>query len=193
LEELGPGNEIALRETWRGRVWRVFPNRIVERDGDDFVLWSPAGTPVLRPFDAGETQLRVPGDADWRLVPRPSSHDSLGLVRLGRRWSLWLHWEDGRFVYWYVNLERDHRLRGAVLDYVDEKLDLVVRADGSVHWKDEDELAQAAASGYLDEAEVRAEAARVLADPPWPTGREEWRADPAWPAPRLPPGWDLVS
>nr|MBA2475753.1 DUF402 domain-containing protein [Actinomycetota bacterium] len=60
-------------------------------------------------------------------------------------------------------------------------------------WKDEDELDEAASLGLLDAAAVRAEAERVLADPPWPTGWEQWRPDPSWPAPRLPAGWDEVE
>ena len=44
----------------------------------------------------------------------------------------------------------------------------------------------------LDAAAVRDEAARVLAAPPWPTGWEDWRPDPAWPLPALLPGWDVV-
>ena len=46
--------------------------------------------------------------------------------------------------------------------------------------------------GLLDSDEVRAEAERVLAAPPWPTGWEAWRPDPSWPAPALPDGWDVV-
>jgi hypothetical protein len=75
---------------------------------------------------------------------------------------------------------------------VDEKLDLVVAPDGAIRLKDEDELVEAARRGYLDEAEVRAELERVLADPPWPTGWEEWRPDPSWAMPELPTGWDSV-
>ena len=100
---------------------------------------------------------------------------------------------DGVFDHWYVNFERESRWRGACFDLVDEKLDLVVDRDGVVHVKDEDELVEAARRGYLDEREVRAELARVVASPPWPTGWEDWRADPSWEMPRLPDGWDAVD
>ena len=62
-----------------------------------------------------------------------------------------------------------------------------------MRWKDEDELERAAAEGLLDAAEVRAEAERVLAARPWPSGWEEWRPDPSWPAPVLPDGWEVVE
>jgi hypothetical protein len=91
-----------------------------------------------------------------------------------------------------VNFERLLGRGPRTIDYVDDKLDLVVLPDRSVRWKDEDELEQAAALGLLDGDEVRAEAERVLAAPPWPTGWEAWRPDPSWPAPALPDGWDVV-
>jgi len=98
----------------------------------------------------------------------------------------------GRFTNWYVNFERESARRGACFDIVDEKLDLVVAPDGTVRLKDEDEFEEAARADFLDANEVRAELERVLAEPPWPTGWEEWRPDPAWATPELPEGWDVV-
>jgi RimJ/RimL family protein N-acetyltransferase len=182
----------AVRELWRGRVWRAFPVRLVERGPDgSALLWSPAGTPVVRPF-AGDVQLRIPGDADWELRVVPSAHQEAGVVVPGRRYSLWHFFDGPAFRQWYVNLERESQWNGPCFDFVDEKLDLVVSPDGAVRWKDEDELAEAAAAGYLDEADVRLQAERVLADPPWPTGLEAFEPDPAWPAPELPAGWDVA-
>ena len=91
-----------------------------------------------------------------------------------------------------MNLERWLGRGPRTIDYVDEKLDLVVSPDGSVRWKDEDELQLAAELGLLDAGEVYAEAKRVLAAPPWPSGWEDWRPNPAWGAPALPDGWDVV-
>lgn len=184
--------ELALRETWRGRVWRVVACRVVEERDGLLVLWHPQGAQVKRPF-AGGRELRIPGDEPWTLEDRPSADAALALVRPGSRWSLWLHWRDGRFRNWYVNFERGHARTPVSLDFVDEKLDLVVEADGTPRWKDEDELEQADAAGYLDAREVRAEAERVLAEPPWPTGWESFRPEPSWAVPRLPEGWDVVG
>ena len=88
-------------------------------------------------------------------------------------------WRDGgELEHWYVNFERPLRRTPLGFDTFDEKLDLIVRPDGRYRWKDEDELEQAAAAGLLDAAAVRAEAARVLAEWPFPTGWEDWRARP---------------
>ena len=44
-------------------------------------------------------------------------------------------------------------------------------------------------------AQVRRDAERAVAliegwQPPFSSGLEAWRPDPAWPLPELPPGWD---
>ena len=182
---------VAVRELHRGRVWRILAaRRIADHAGLD-VLWHPKQTPVYRPFAEGR-ELRIPGDGDWELEFRPSPTAALIFVRPGDRYSLWLTFRDGIFESWYVNFERESVWNGDCFDIVDEKLDLVVAANGAVRWKDEDELEEAARAGYLDAAEVRAEAERVLAHPPWPTGWESFEPDPSWPAPELPAGWDAA-
>ena len=183
--------DIVLREIRFGRVWRANACRLVEERDGLAVLWSPRGGTRILPLDEAGEEIRIPRP-DWRLGERPTAWDSLALFRPGARHSLWLFWVEGRFTHWYVNFER-HLGRSPVgWDYLDDKLDLVVDADGSWRLKDEDELEQAHAAGLLDAAEVRAEAERILADPPWPTGWEDWRPDPDWPPPRFPDGWDSV-
>jgi hypothetical protein len=185
--------DIALREIRYGRVWRANACRLVEERDGLLVLWSPRGNPRRLPVDRAGAEIRLPLDEPWELGEAATLWHSLGLLRYGARWSLWLHRDDaGRLDHWYVNFERHVGRSPRTLDYVDDKLDLVVSTDGSVRWKDEDELEEAARLGLLDADAIRAEAERVLADPPWPTGWEDWRPDPAWPAPRLPSGWDVV-
>jgi hypothetical protein len=190
-EGLSP--DIAAREIRFGRVWRATAYRLVdERDGL-LALWSPPGNDRLIPVDPGGAEIRIPRDEPWVLGTRAIEHHALALVRPGARHSLTLHWSpDWRFLHWYVNLERWLGRGPRTIDYVDDKLDLVVSPEGSVRWKDEDELDLAAAEGLLDATEVRAEAERVVASPTWPSGWEDWRPDSAWPAPVLPDGWDVV-
>jgi hypothetical protein len=38
-------------------------------------------------------------------------------------------------------------------------------------------------------AAFRAEGERVIAEWPFPTGWEDWRADPSWPVPSVPGRW----
>jgi hypothetical protein len=182
---------VARRELWQGHVWRIAPARLVERSDETLVLWHPPGIVALVPF-AGERQMRIPGEGPWELREVRAVHEAVGVVLLGARWSTWVLRRNGAFESWYVNFERDVTLNGAFVDHVDEKLDLVIAADGTSRLKDEDELEEAGRAGYLDAADVRAQLARVLADPSWPTGWEEFEPDPAWPLPELPERWDVV-
>jgi hypothetical protein len=127
------------------------------------------------------------------LAERAESRVALALERPGARLSIWLFWSPvGAFVHWYVYFERTLGWNGASYDAVDEKLDLIVTPEGTLQWKDEDELEHAASLGLLDAGEVRAEADRVVADWPFPTGWEGFRPDPGWPLPRLPREWEQV-
>jgi len=182
------------REVWFGRVWRVNATRLVREVHDGtLVLWAPRGAPAKFPVRADGSEIRIP-TPEWRLADRVAGGDGLGLVRPGTGHSIWVNWDEhGTLAYWYVNFERDVRRTALGVDFVDEKLDLVVRPDREVVWKDAGELAEAAALGLLDADAVRAEAERVLEEWPFPTGWEDWRPDPAWPLPVFPEGWDRVE
>ena len=185
--------DVALREIRYGRVWRATPYRLVEERDGLIVLWSPPGNERLVPVDEAGAEIRIPLDEPWVLGTKTTDLQSLSLVRPGRRHSVTLVWSpEWVFLHWYVNLERWLGRGPRTIDYLDDKLDLVVLPGGAVRLKDEDELEDAEALGLLDAGEVRAEAERLLAAPPWPTGWEAWRPDPAWPAPALPDGWDVV-
>lgn len=183
--------DVVLRDVWDGRVWRANVFRLVEERADVTALWAPRGIHRWIPVDAAGREIRIP-QAEWTLAPRTTAEESLTLVRPRAAHSLWLMWDaHGRFSHWYVNFEEPLGRSPLGFDYRDWKLDLIVSADGTMRWKDEDELEEAHRRGLLDAGAVRAEAERVLADPPWPTGWEAWRPDPVWPAPSFPSGWDL--
>jgi hypothetical protein len=176
------------RDVHRGRVWRAQACRIVEESAELLVLWMPAGSQAKVPRGG----LRIPGE-DWELVDVVPKRHQICVARRGRAHSIYVFWRDGwELEHWYVNFERPLQRTPLGVDTFDEKLDLIVRPDGTYVWKDEDELEQAAAVGLLDPDEVRAEAERVVAEWPFPTGWEDWRPDPDWPVPRLPDGWDVV-
>jgi predicted RNA-binding protein associated with RNAse of E/G family len=181
---------VVLREVWFDHVWRAGPMRLVEERDGLAVLFRPPGTVWKLPFDESGRLMRIPA-TPWTLVDHAARDASLAFIRPGARHSVWLTFDHtGEFDYWYINFERDTVRTRLGFDTKDEKLDLVVRRDGSMRWKDEDELAEAARRGLLDEDEVRSEAERVIANPPWPTGWEDWQPDPSWEPPGFPPGWD---
>jgi predicted RNA-binding protein associated with RNAse of E/G family len=96
---------------------------------------------------------------------------------------------------WYVNIERPQRRTPLGFDYEDELLDVWIAVGAKPELLDEDELEEAVRRGFVSgerAAEIRAIAAYVLERRPWPTGLEDWRPDPGWQMPDLPPGWDLI-
>jgi hypothetical protein len=184
---------VALRDIWFERVWRANAARVIA-DGEELVaLWIPKGSPAKYHVDPAGREVRIPNldslSAD-RIVPR----NSLALLKPGGRHSIWLFWkDDGAFDSWYVNFELTVGWNGHNFDMVDHKLDLIVTADLMVHWKDEDELEHAASLGLVDADGVRAEAARVLDQWPFPTGWEQFLPEPKWTLPGLPPDWGRVD
>lgn len=183
-------SDVVWRDIWRGRVWRAQAFRLLEESSERIALWSPAEAPVFLPTDSEGRRLRIPAEG-WTLEQTAAGRESLCLARPRESHSIWLFWDDEqRFSHWYVNLEEPLRRTPIGFDTFDHKLDLIVQPNGSWRWKDEDELEEAARRGILDAAEVRAEGERVLAAWPFPTGWEDWRPDPAWPAPQLLSGWE---
>ena len=181
-------DDAVWRDVHRGRVWRAQACRIVAETADVVALWIPAGSPAKVPSGG----LRIPCD-EWEPVDTAPRATQLCVARPGRAHSVYVFWDDAwELHHWYVNFEQPLRRSPVGFDTFDQKLDLIVAPDGTYRWKDEDELEQAAALGLLDAAAVRAEAARVLEEWPFPTGWEDWRPDPSWPLPAFPEGWDVV-
>jgi Protein of unknown function (DUF402) len=190
------GDTVVIRYFKRGRPSGVMPTRIVATE-DGPVLWLPPGTIVGWPGVDGRPIGDVPA-ADrykqaWGVIERPWAGDGILIVGVpGRSHSIWLFWESGVFSGWYVNLEDRWRPSRLGFDTRDHELDIWVESDGSWRWKDEDHLELAVDAGVFsaDEAAAfRAEGERVLAEWPFPTGWEDWSADPSWPVPTAPSDW----
>ena len=174
------GDVVEVRSVFRGRVRWAFPWRVVADDDELLVMHLAPGT-------VGVSMGR---DANGRYVdrwvtdeaPRAhtwTTHHVLALTRRGDAYSLWLLWsEEWVFRGWYVQLQEPIvELDGAV-ESMDHALDVQVDPDGSWHWKDEADFAEARALGAFDDAKaatIRAEGERVVAAKPWPTGWEDWR------------------
>jgi hypothetical protein len=192
------GDPVLLRSVYRGRVRQAFPFRFVAETDGRLVFYNGPG-------NAG---LHMGRDADGRYLDRwvrgdPPIHHVwedthlVKLVRPGEAHTVEVWWhEDWSFFRWYVNLQAPLRRTRLGWDSTDWALDVVVDPDGTPHWKDEDDFAEAIALGVFDDAAaaaVRAEGERVMADRPWPTGWEGWRPPAEWGPLPLPEGWDVVE
>jgi Protein of unknown function (DUF402) len=158
-------------------VWNAFPALAVDKG----VVWLPPGTPYVIGTDLF---------ADWTYEYRVLGRPQLRVTRPGGAFSVFL-FADG----WYVNLEQPQQATALGFDYEDELLDVWVPFGGKPELLDEDELDEAVQRGFISPeraAEIHAKAERIIAEPPWPTGWEDWQPEAGWELPQLPPGWDLI-
>jgi len=158
-------------------VWNAFPALVVAEG----VAWLPAGTPYAIGSDLFD---------EWTYRRRRIKRSQLRITRAGDAFSVFL-FADG----WYVNLEQPQVRTERGFDYEDELLDVWVPFDGKPELLDEDELEEAVRRGFISEqreAEIRAKAEQIVAEPPWPTGWEDWQPEAGWQVPDLPPGWDVL-
>lgn len=196
MERWSPGDPIVLREIWRGSVFEARPAIVVDDAPEQTTLFIPGGVRCAVPVGDDGTELRLP-DRPWRLeIRRRGPEPILSFAWPETAYSV-LRWptDEGASV-WYVNLQRPLERTPIGFDTTDHALDLLVRADGSWTWKDEEELAEAVRLGLFtsDQAlEFRDEGERALRrildeDPPFDRDWTHWRPDPSWPLPSMTSG-----
>ncbi len=177
---------------------------IVVEDSDERVLvyvpdgvrWFGSGAAAagrserVRAIARGETVV-TGRHISWR-------NHNLRVLLPGRPYSIWLLWTPAwEFKYYYVNLEAPFARSAVGFDSRDHVLDVCVRADRTWYYKDQDELDTRIEVGLVPAeaaAEVRRDAEHAVAliedwQPPFSSGLEHWRPDPAWEVPVLPAGW----
>ena len=195
-----PGDQVVLRDIWRGKVLLGRPYTVVEDTPRRLVLYSGAGSLSMRPCSPEGSPLRMP-EGDWVLCENVRTVEALRIVTPGSRYSVMPIWAAGfrEFLLWYVNLE-DPLVRNPIgFDSLDRVLDIEIAPDlCRCKWKDEDEVEEAVARGIMTgqkAEEVRAEGEWVIAAldarrPPFNEPWDRWRPDPGWSSPGFPEGWD---
>lgn len=198
-----PGDHVLYQATIMGQPSATIPVTVVAAEPDLLVLYLASGTMhswlVVGP---GQPLPRViPPDVFVRMakqyvVEEWEPSPILLVTRPGRAHAVHHNWSqpDWLFQRWYVNLQDPVERRDWGFRTTDHFLDVVVQADRTWCWKDEDELAEAVAVGRVsaDRAgEIRREGERVIADveaglPPFDGSWRDWRPNPEWSIPRLP-------
>jgi uncharacterized protein len=197
-----PGDAIALREVWRGRVWGALPATVVEDTPAQRTLLVWPDSSWMVPVDPDGRDLRIP-EGDWALRDRRTTRWVLSLSWSDRAYAaMTFRRDDDDFVGWYLNLQTPLSPTPIGFDYTDHLLDVLVEPDRTAwRWKDEDELADAVARGvfsHADEDAFRAAGLRAVEHvtsgaPPFDRDWSSWRPDPSWQRPELPEGWDRVK
>jgi uncharacterized protein DUF402 len=169
-------------------VWSATPALVARDDAELTVLWLPPGLT----YAIGDALF-----GEWTYRHRILRRGQIRLLRRGEPFSVFLFLRDDASLRgWYVNIEHAQRRTSLGFDYEDDLLDVWKPVEGEPELLDEDELEEAVSRGFVSKegaAEIRANAERVLADPPWPTGWEGWKPEAGWQLPELPPGWEAIS
>jgi predicted RNA-binding protein associated with RNAse of E/G family len=196
------GETVVLREVYRGVIWTARPAIVVEDRFDYRSFFVPPRNRYRSPIGPAGEPLRLP-TSDWSLIDAGSSAKRiLSFAFPDTPYAVLLSWDEATdaFAGWYVNLQAALRPTSMGFDTVDHVLDVVIEPDRlDWRWKDEDELTEAVGLGLFTPEDAgwsrwwgeRAVEHVLLRQPPFDLAWEGWRPDPAWPAPALPPGWDL--
>ncbi|MET8220471.1 cytidylyl-2-hydroxypropylphosphonate hydrolase [Streptomyces hirsutus] len=202
-----PGTQVLwrYRENGGARFHIARPVTVVRDDPELLAVWMAPGTECVRPVLADGTPVHQEPLRTRYIKPRTVQRGRwtgtgvLKLARPGEPWSVWLFWDqEWRFKNWYVNLEEPLARWAGGVDSEDHFLDISVHPDRSWHWRDEDEFTQAQRDGLVDAAlarrvrEAGRKAVAVISrwGAPFSDDWQNWRPDPSWAVPSLPPDWD---
>jgi hypothetical protein len=203
------GSTVVRRDTLDGRIWTAYPYRVLADSGDELVLACWPGIEVLAPttwtewLRTGDAGVRMRGIANlaarrWELAPWTWRDTSVrSRFGVGDYWSV--HQFTGPApgeAHWYVNFERPGRRTSIGFDSFDLLVDLIVDPESLTwQWKDEDEyqhgrrlgLISDATHAQVDEARQAVLALVQARQGPFASEWTDWRPDPGWPLPALPP------
>ena len=184
------------------------PVTVVADDDRHLAVWLAPGTRMLYPVLADGSEIRsLEGGQRFTAPCAQAVRDWSGagilvVFQPGTMYSVWF-FETGPGVRdsYYVNIEAPFTRTAMGIESSDLVLDVVVQADHSFRYKDEDELEFAHQAGVLTTSQVvqirRAAASAVEVITRWgfpfDAGFESFRPDPAWVIPGLPANaqWDF--
>ena len=100
------GDQIVLREIFRGRIWSGRPYTIVEDTPQRLIIYMGVGVRWMRPVRRNSSAIRG-RELHWTLREAVWPIEALRIVTPGRHHSILLLWTEGfrEFLKWYVNLE----------------------------------------------------------------------------------------
>ena len=201
------GSAVVRRDIWFGKTWTAWPARVIADDGETLTTAMWPGLVGYGPSTWVESMktrnaaLRGQGidnlaKGSWDLAAWTwRSNICLRQVVVGRWFAVTAFFdaETERFTGWYIDFERPPARTALGIDTRDLFLDVIVRPDFSIVWKDGDEYDQAVRLGLLtgDERQsvedakqevVQLVGARALLRGAW----EDWRLDKSWGLPALP-------
>jgi hypothetical protein len=185
---------VLLQDVQRGAVLWDAEHVVVSDDGDAVALYVCPGAPRRWPRDIRDDAGRLAQNLlaqRWTLTADVwEDNHVLRLLDRRQSHSVELLWADATWAFrgWYVNLQDPLRRTPSGFETTDYALDIVVAPDRTWSWKDEADLEDMVAVGYLTHeqaANARAEGERVIERieswrAPFSDGWEAWRPRTEW-------------
>lgn len=213
MRDWDAGTPVVIRGIVHNRVWIAHSVTVVQDTADILVAYLTPGAPckvsqglIDRKWGGttnGGSRWDEQDSGDWRLVDWVwRQRRALILLPANKYYAVFLFWpeETDEFEGWYVNFQLPYRKNERSVDTLDLELDLIVKPDGTYHWKDEAEYLEGIRRGFIstDEA-TRVEEAReeimtlfAVGSPLFDRKWIDWQPDPGWKVPQLPTAWDIV-
>lgn len=207
-----PGERAVLRGMVSGRVWSARSVLVVQDDGEEAILALLPGAQCVYPegyfhWKVGDcsrgTRWQEANSGSWTFREFAWQRNRLLIfLQPGKFYDASVVWDEeaDRFQGYYVNLQLPYERSAIGFDTLDLDLDIVVGpADHDWHWKDEAAYLEGIREGGIKEAWVagieqakpeileRIERRRCPFDGSW----NDWRPDPGWQPPSLPPTWNV--
>jgi predicted RNA-binding protein associated with RNAse of E/G family len=192
-----------------GRIGAVQAGRVVTDDEDGLLLWVDIQSATMRRvrLDGHPTRaLPIREELTTPTLLAPASwqpYRTLMWMPPSAAHSIWWSWTAAQtFAGYYINLEEPIRRWAGGIDVNDHALDLLIAADGTHTWKDEDEFAtQTGDPLFWDSdtaATIRAEGERLLDHAaqgvfPFDGTWRDFKPDPVWTPAQLPHWWDVPA
>jgi hypothetical protein len=125
------------------------PVRAIEDTGDQFaVLLSPGST-----FEFHDEDHPL-GTHPWRQHSQWSGPEVLQIYRASTPYSVWMFFDDQNLRNWYINFETPVIRTADGFETGDHGLDLIIERDGTLVWKDVEDLDTMLKSGRLTSDDV---------------------------------------
>ena len=193
------GEAVVRREIVNGAPWLGWMVTVVEDSPGLLATYSPEGSPFHFPDGDWPTP---DGVHPWSKYAGWVGSGALMLQRPGDPYAIWHFWDgpDHTFRGWYLNFEAPFERTEIGFDTLDYELDIEIASDGTWQFKDVDLLWQRHDEGRFTLLEVRRilELGRAIGDMLdsgnvwWGEDWIDWRPDPRWSVPEIPPAWDQV-
>jgi len=203
-----PGEVIAWRGIYRGRVWHAMPTVVVKDTPHEIVLALTPGSVCM--VEDNYARGRKNGkrrwdfrDADWNLENFIwHTNRLLMVIEPEKYYSTIYFWEHERneFLCYYINFQLPFKRSQVSIDSLDLDLDIVINPDFSFEWKDLDDYQKGIETGIIlpewtNEIETaKKEVLDRLEKREYPFNNSwlDWRPDANWSNPKLPENWDKI-